>query len=655
MILELTIAVTAALLLSLALTRAMLVLAPRLGLMDQPGERRIHHTPIPRAGGLAIWVTFLIVILAGLSFGFWDYGGSLSARWLTAFAAGSSILIMAGVLDDRRGLPALVKLGAHALAPLVFFAIQPIESGFFPEAWGRYTLCCDVVLFVGWSVLLINAFNLIDGLDGLCGGLAGLASFSLGGIALLNGRADAAVLLFVMGGAIVGFLRYNINPARIFLGDAGSMLMGFFLAAAATDAVGRKAVVGIILLPIAVAGVPLLDVLLAIWRRGARRIACQLRGESGGTGLFHPDRDHLHHRLLDSGRSQHRVAVVLHGIAIVLSVLAFLPLILGDRVVGLSIVGILVILLAGLRHLARVEMEQMGNVVHLAIKLPGRRRRMAMVLFGYDLLVLLGAATVAALLETNAFTRSGAAESMPMFMVIYTSVASFALLMARVHRRLWVRATLRDLISLNCWLLLAAFLTFIIYCVAKGEVAWSVLRLSLMSHVAASIAISLPRASLDLFRDFGLEARSRRATHAPTESLYGPTVILGAGDLGTLAIDHLKSSYHEDYPGLQLLGFVDDNPVLHGRRLRSFPIFGDLSAVAGLAKNDGLRTLIIAVRDPRPGLLNEIHALAESHRLRIYRWEPAITPVPRRQEAGNTPHRPLAAETRRLQPAARME
>jgi UDP-N-acetylmuramyl pentapeptide phosphotransferase/UDP-N-acetylglucosamine-1-phosphate transferase len=623
MILDMILAVIAALVLSLGLTRAMLALAPRLGLMDQPGERRIHLSPIPRAGGIAIWLTFLIVTVIGLLFGWEEYGGSMGLSWLTAFAAGSTILIAIGIVDDRRGLPALLKLGAHALAPLVFILLHPIKSGFFPPGWHPVF---DIILFVVWSVVLINAFNLIDGLDGLCGGLAAMASFSLAGIALLNGRPDAALLLFIMGGAIVGFLRYNLNPARIFLGDAGSMLMGFFLATAATDAVGRKAVVGIILLPIAVAGVPLLDVLLAIWRRGARRVAAQLRGEGGRTGLFHPDRDHLHHRLLESAGSQHRVAVVLHGIAIVLSILAFLPMILGDRVIGLSIVGIIVVLMAGMRHLARVEMEQMGNVVHLAIKLPGGRRRLAAALFFYDVFALTAAGAAAVIIETNRLTLRAELESQWVFMVIYASVATFGMLMARVHRRLWVRATMRDLISLNCWLLLAGAVTFIVYCAAKGEIAWSILRLTMIAHVCASFAVSAPRAVLDLIRDFSLEARNRRGAPPPPGSPFGPAVILGAGDLGTLAIDHLKSSYHDDYPGLRVLGFLDDNRMLHGRRLRSFPIFGSIEMIPKLVEKDGLRTLILAVHDPKPAFLEKIHALAATHQLTICHWDPRFSP-----------------------------
>ena len=215
-----------------------------------------------------------------------------------------------------------------------------------------------------WAVILINAFNLIDGLDGLCGGLAAVSMVALAAMALANGRMDSALLLLVMGAAVLGFLKYNFNPARIFLGDAGSMLLGFFLASAATQAVGRRAVVGVLLLPIAVAGVPLLDVLLAIWRRGARRFVRQLRGEKIKGGIFDADSDHLHHRLLASGGSQRKVAGILQAVAIILAALAFLPMAFGDRMFGVSLVGFLVVAFVGVRHLARVEIEHTGSVIH---------------------------------------------------------------------------------------------------------------------------------------------------------------------------------------------------------------------------------------------------------------------------------------------------
>ena len=230
---DLFIAAICALALALALNRVMLSMAPKLGLMDQPGVRRIHATPIPRAGGIAIWLSFLLVIAGGLATGLLEQQGSVSWQWLAAFTAGSSVLMIAGVLDDRGGLRPLIKLAAHVLAPTVFLLIQPVNTALFPADWPQGF---DMVAFVIWAVVLINAFNLIDGLDGLCGGLAAVATLGLAVLAMVNGRTDAALLLVVMGGAILGFLKYNINPARIFLGDAGSMLIGFFLATAATNA-----------------------------------------------------------------------------------------------------------------------------------------------------------------------------------------------------------------------------------------------------------------------------------------------------------------------------------------------------------------------------------------------------------------------------------
>jgi UDP-N-acetylmuramyl pentapeptide phosphotransferase/UDP-N-acetylglucosamine-1-phosphate transferase len=635
------IAVIGALVISLGLNRVMLRIAPNLGLMDHPGERRIHSQAIPRAGGIAIWLAFLVTVATGLGFGLWDGNGTMNWRWLGAFAAGSLVLMVAGVVDDRSGLRPMVKLAAHALAPVVFFLLHPIETGLFPANWHP---ACDIVVFVVWSVVLINAFNLIDGLDGLCGGLAAVASFALAGIAMVNGRPDAGLLMLVMGGAILGFLRYNTNPARIFLGDAGSMLMGFFIATAATDAVGRRAVVGVLLLPIAVAGVPLLDVLLAVWRRSARRWADRLRGTPGSRGLFDADGDHLHHRLLALGGSQRKVAMVLQGVAILLAVLAFLPMLFGDRLLALSLVGLLVVGLVGIRHLARVEIEQTGSVVHMAIKMPKNRRRVAGALFLYDVLVFAAAATLGVLIETNRFTRGDDIDGLAKFVLLFTIFGSLATLASRVHLRMWVRATMRDVVSLQCWLLAAALATFTLFSLAYSTLEWSCLRVALISYVFAAGAVCLPRVLLDLFRDFGMEARHKNPP-ASGRSGHGAVVVLGAGDLGTLLLDHLKSSAHDLYPGMRILGFVDETKVLHGRRLRTFRILGGLSVVPGLVENEGLRGIVLAINRPRPELVEQLEALAEAHDLKIYRFKVGIASIENEPVAawGPAKTRPLVA------------
>jgi len=620
MVVEITLAVVLALVVSLVMNRVMLAVAPRLGLMDEPGERRIHATPIPRAGGIAIWLSFLLVIGGGLATGLLRAGGHLSWSWFWAFVAGSAVLLVAGFFDDRKGLSPWVKLGAHVLAPTVFFVLYPVDTALFPAHWH---CVCDYLVFVVWVVLLINAFNLIDGLDGLCGGLAAVAMVALAVMAVANDRMDSALLLLVMGGAVLGFLKYNLNPARIFLGDAGSMLLGFFLASAATDAVGRRAVVGVILLPIAVAGVPLLDVLLAIWRRGARRFVRQLRGEKIKGGIFDADSDHLHHRLLAAGGSQHKVALILQGVAILLAVLAFLPMAFGERMIGITVVGFLVVGLVGLRHLARVEIEHTGSVVHMAIKLPGHRRRVAAALFAYDLLVLAAAGVLAVVIETNRFVRVGVMGDLARFVMVFAVLGSLALMVVQVHQRLWVRATMRDVISLQLGLLVAAAGTFVLFSLVYSTLEWSALRLTVMTYVFACVGVCTPRVALDLLREMGMDARHRNPKRAAHNG-YGPVVVLGAGDLGTLFLDHLKSSAHDAYPGMRMLGFIDETRVLHGRRLRSFRVLGGLSLVPTLVAEQGLTGIVLAINHPRKELLGELDALADEYNLKIYRWRVGV-------------------------------
>jgi len=620
LVIEFTIAVLLSLALSLSLNRVMLSLAPRLGLMDEPGERRIHSKPIPRAGGIAIWLSFMLVVCGILATRWLGKSEQLSWSWMGAFAAGSGILLVAGFLDDRKGLTPWVKLGAHILAPTVFFLLHPVHTGIFPDGWPPVY---DYVVFVGWVVVLINAFNLIDGLDGLCGGLAAVSSVALAALAFFNGRPDSALIMLVMGGAIVGFLKYNINPARIFLGDAGSMLLGFFLATAATEAVGRKAVVGVILLPIAVAGVPLLDGLLAIWRRGARRLILQLQGEKVEGGIFAADSKHLHHRMLESGNSQRKVALALQGMAILLAALAFLPMIFGDRVLGLSLVGLLVVGLVGIKNLARVEIAKTGNVIHMAIKQPGHRRRVAAVLFVYDLLVLTAAGVSAVIVETNRLEPGASLENLTRFVVVFIILGIFSLQMARVHPRLWVRATIGDVLTLQFWLLVAAIGTFTLFSLLYSQLEWSALRLMLLSYVFASAGICLPRVALSLLRELGFEARHR----SPQQEVvggYGPVVVVGAGDLGTLLLDHLQSIGGEVYPGMRLLGFIDEAEVLHGRRLRSFTILGGLSILPKLVEEEGLKGIILAISAPSAELMLRLEALSARYDLKIHRWQVGI-------------------------------
>ena len=361
----------------------------------------------------------------------------------------------------------------------------------------------------------------------------------------------------------------------------------------------------------------------AFW---ARRVIGQLKGDKVIGGIFDADAEHLHHRLLKSGISQRKVAGVLQGFAILLALLAFLPMFLGDRLLGISVVGFLIIGLVGLRNLARVEIEHTGSMVHLAIKLPGRRRRMAAVaLFLYDLLVFFVAGLAAVMIETNLLVRGGDPVDLGKFVIVFAVFGNVALLTVQMHRRLWVRATIREFFSLAFWMFVAAIASFTVYSLSFRELEWCALRLTLMSFVFAYGGICLPRAALDILREMGLNASHRKPKTGQDDC--GPVVVLGAGDLGTLFLDHLKSSAHDVYLGMRILGFIDQTKVLHGRRLRSFPILGGLCDVPKLVKESHLQGIVLAIHHPPAELLAELDELSQRHQLKIYQWSVGLDPV----------------------------
>jgi UDP-GlcNAc:undecaprenyl-phosphate GlcNAc-1-phosphate transferase len=291
-------------------------LALRIGWIDRPSDRKVHPTPTPTVGGLAIHLGVLAGLVAARFLPFlrtlYDTTSDLDA----AAIAGTAI-VMLGVVDDTRGVSAIGKLAGQVLVSgiVVLLGVQLIY--FYFPGQGVLSNPPDVAvpLTILWILVFVNAVNLIDGLDGLAAGMVAIAAAAFF-IYMAWPEAGAeveasttAVLSAIAAGAAIGFLPWNFHPARIFMGDSGAMLLGLVMAVATISGVGRDiegpepgdlAVIAIpIAVPLLVLAVPLLDVVLAIVRRMRR-----------GLGVSHADKEHIHHRLLDIGHS-HRQAVLL--------------------------------------------------------------------------------------------------------------------------------------------------------------------------------------------------------------------------------------------------------------------------------------------------------------------------------------------------------
>ena len=285
----------------LVLTPAVGRVARVLGVVDEPGEqRRMHLRAVPRLGGLAIFLGIFIPALAFLE---------LTPAY-RGILLGAAVATAVGMADDFRGLPWWVKLGGQIASALiaVYFGVT-IEHFTFPLL-GIHELpeWLSVVATVVWIVGMMNVINLLDGMDGLAAGISAIAGGTFAVLALSLGRPEAAVLSAIVAGACLGFLRHNFYPARIFMGDSGSHLLGFILAAVAIQGALKTAATVALLFPLLILAVPILDTSFVI----AKRLKY-------GRPLHEPTPWHLYHRFRNIGFSQTRAALYFYVWGLVLA------------------------------------------------------------------------------------------------------------------------------------------------------------------------------------------------------------------------------------------------------------------------------------------------------------------------------------------------
>lgn len=297
-----------------------------VGAMDEPNSRKIHEDPVPRLGGLAIFFGFIIPALLFLEL----------TDQMKGVLVGASIITLFGAVDDLRGTTPPVKFAGQFIAAgcLIFYGIR-IDYFTLPYLG---TIDIDPALAIPltllWVVTLINIVNFIDGMDGLAAGVCTIAASTFAVIAISLGRPGAGILAAILAGTTLGFLRHNFFPASIFMGDSGSMLLGFILAAVTVHGVLKSVAAVTLVIPLLILGVPIFDLSFAILRR-----------IKNGRSIFQPDRGHLHHRLFNIGFSQRKAVLVLYAWCTLMSSLAlsmrfapgFVTIILGGVAIAVSL------------------------------------------------------------------------------------------------------------------------------------------------------------------------------------------------------------------------------------------------------------------------------------------------------------------------------
>lgn len=289
--------------LCLLLTPLVRKLALRVGAVVKPSRRSVHSCPVPHLGGVAIYLSFAVSILLA--------GGAASPVVRGTLIAGLFVCLW-GVWDDFSPMPAWRKVVGQLVGAAILVA-HGLSIPWLVGPWERYVYLgwLEIPFTVFWLVAMMNVINLVDGLDGLAAGISCIASFTLFFVAWGQGVPEALLMTAALAGCTAGFLRYNFNPARIFMGDAGALFLGLTLGSVSVAGAMKTATVIAVIIPLVALGIPVLDTAFAIVRR--------LRD---GRPIYEADRDHLHHRLLGMGLNQRQAVLVMYVLSLVCGVVA---------------------------------------------------------------------------------------------------------------------------------------------------------------------------------------------------------------------------------------------------------------------------------------------------------------------------------------------
>ena len=303
-------------------------LANKVGAIDIPEKRRINEEPTPRLGGLAVIIGFLVsciylLTIMTLEKTFNPFGEEQYFHKLMGLLLGIIVLAVFCFIDDVKGLPAIVKLIGQTIAAIIVvsFGIQidNINIPFLEQTLNIDNHIYIYILSIGWIIGITNAINLIDGLDGLSSGITLISCFSLIIVFTMNQSPIIAIILITaLAGAIVGFLPYNFNPAKTFIGDTGAQFLGFSLAVISILGTAKTYTLLVLISPLIILALPICDTVFAIIRR-------IIKGRSI-KAVFAPDTGHLHHKLMKKGYTQKQAVLILYGISACLGMFAIILL-----------------------------------------------------------------------------------------------------------------------------------------------------------------------------------------------------------------------------------------------------------------------------------------------------------------------------------------
>jgi len=585
----------------------------QFGVVDLPNERRPHQRPTARGGGVALFIAVQVASLLAVAFPWTNkLAGELDFTWWWHFAMASSVLFVVGVIDDVRGMKPLIKLGGQTLAAL----IMALSETRFGPLWGTINLPgpIDSLLVVVWLVAIINAFNLIDGLDGLASGLAVISAVGLCGILTINHVSGDVLVLLGFIGACLGFLRYNFHPASIFLGDTGSMFIGFTLGVISLQTVTKNSFLISLTIPMLVLGVPIYDAVLAIWRRTVRKWAGDKK-PGVKLGIMQPDLEHLHHRLKFAGLSTGRVAAYLCVLNGGLVLVGLLIAIYQSRAAGIFLIALLGGVYLLMRHLAVIELRETGRALLTGLRRPTQSAIKSLSYPVCDMLWLAG--SLALIMWFVERQRADFWHTWFLDLPVWVTPTFSLLAISRAYVTYWPRARLRDVITLVFWLQAGILFSLALaLLIDPSQSRTWVLRAILVAALSHPVIIA-SRIIYRCIEELALWIRRQSDVAGASERV----LLCGAGARAQLFLKDCatRNSKHPDKR--VIIGFVDDENALHFQWTYGYLVLGGTKELPHLIAKWKINRIII-VADLQPENWKAVREIAAREAILLSEWFP---------------------------------
>ena len=581
---------------SLALT---LVLTPlvreinrRIGMVDKPDPRRINKVPIPRGGGVAL---FLGVIVSYSLFSWISNRPALFAHGLAdstymKLTVIATFVTLVGLADDRYSLPPKLKLLGQLVAAALVWWWADLGFG---RLWPTVPAWLDLMLTVFWITGAVNAFNLIDGLDGLASGLALIATIGMGGSLFMLGSPQAALFHFAFAGGLVGFLRYNYNPASVFLGDSGSMFIGFTLSVMPLVSQTPNSFLVSVGVPMLAMGVPIFDTSLAILRRSIRRIlVLRESGDAQKGEVMAADSDHLHHRILRaSGLNQRKAAWALYALAASAVTIGLVGMSLESRSAGLWLFAVAAASVIVFRDMARIELFDAGRLLNSVAhdRTTSARRRWARLAVPFYLTFDLLALTGVFLLCVRSVRMPLTLHVLRVNLPIYVVAMFVALFFFRTYRTIWSRALPSNFVRLLLACAAGGLAGAIGAYYAPGISDELTPTFSLLFTTTGYIALVIVRIFRGIVRDIFYAIDCSRLIGRKDVSRI---LVYGAGlRYRTFRRELVRRTAANDRI---IVGLIDDDLLLRGQYIGGIRILGTIQQAPEIINETNADTVVIA-------------------------------------------------------------